>query len=272
MNNQTPKQNIKNTSRLESERSFRTSVVYIDAISPDMTRALVRPQQGYTKSGDGFQARIILTPGISVPTDCSNYIGILHGDPKNPIGVQLIPRVVTRPNLDNGIPKATFGENGNDIFTPIDGRFQEQDDTMLQKIFNRRYPIDHTIVIKPPFPVSKEYIGANRITTDQPGAVIDKAGAYMSVSENEVRLIGDEANGIVINPNSGISFYGKMNIGTTMQDVRFGGAWRLNPMHQYQIPSTAVTPQPVLIWDPPGLDITKGLGDILELIKNTPIV
>lgn len=271
MNNQTPKQNMKNVSRLETERSFRSSVVYVDAISPDMTRALVRTQQGHNKAGDAFQVRLLLTPGISIPTDTSNYIGILHGDPKNPIGVQLVPKASPLPNMDHAIPNATYGESGDLKTTPVYGRMPVQDDNIQQKIFNRRNPQDHTVVIKPPKALPQDYMGPNRVTTDQVGNLVDAAGAYMSVSEDEVRLIGDQGNGIVISPRTGINFYGKMNIGTTIQDVRIGGAWRINPMLQYQIPSTAVSPQPTLIWDPPGIDITNGLGDILSAIQSTPI-
>jgi hypothetical protein len=271
MINQTTKQNTKNASRLEQERSFRTTVVNIDAISPDGNRALVRTQMGYNKQGDAFQVRILKTPGISIPTDVTNYIGLMHGDPKNPIGVQLIPKAVVEPNIDHAVPNATYGSNSGKPPTPVEGQMPVQDVTIEQKIFNRRHPMDHTMVLKPPMPISQQYIGANRLTIDNPAQLVDEKGAYIAISENEVRLIGNEANGIIINPESGISFYGKMNIGTSIQDFRMGGAWRMNPMLQFQIPSTAITPQPTLIWDPPGLDITKGMGDIMGLIQNTPI-
>jgi hypothetical protein len=62
---------------------------------------------------------------------------------------------------------------------------------------------------------------------------------------------------------------GKVNIASPMQDVRMGGAWIENPMKQFQIPSTAVTPIPDKIWDPPGVKLLKNMTKYLNQIKLT---
>lgn len=270
MINQTTKQGLKNTSRIESERSFRVSVVNIDGISADQTTAMVRPQQGYNKSGDAIAVRILQTPGVTVPYDTTSFIGILHGDPKNPIGVQLVPKVVRVANINHAIPSATYGQGKDKVSTPVSGRVPVQDDTIHQKINNRGEPmLDHTMVLKCPMPISQEYIGNNRVTIDKGSVFVDKQAAFISISEDEIRLIGDQSNGLVINPQSGVSVNGNLNISTAMGSVRLGGAWVFNPMLQFQIPSSFVTPQPTMIWKPPGLDIVKGLTGHITGIKNS---
>jgi hypothetical protein len=268
MINQTTKQGMKNVSRTESERSFRVSVVNIDAISADQTTAMVRPQQGYNKAGDAIAVRILQVPGITVPYDVTSFIGILHGDPKNPIGVQLVPKMVRVPNIEHAIPSATYGQGGDRTSTPVSGRIPIQDDTIKQKINNRGEPMmDHTMVLKCPMPVDREYMGNNRVTTDELASFVDRKAAFISISEDEVRLIGNQANGMIINPQNGISINGNFNISSSMNSVRLGGAWVFNPMLQFQIPSTFTTPQPTMIWKPPGLDIVKGLSGLISGIK-----
>lgn len=258
----------KDQSRLESEKSFRTTVVYIEAISPDQTRVRVRPASGGVRALDTIEARLILTPGIYAPINVSNYIGLLHGDPKNPIGVQLIAKATPRPNLKHGLSTGLYGQTGNATSTPVTGQATIPTDNIQQYINEQGHPSAQAVVIKPTKPLPPDLIGRNPLIPDAPGYLVDDNTAYISVSEDEVRLIADFSNGMILNKQSGLSIMGKVNIGSSIQDVRIGGAWRFNPMMQFQIPSTAVSPIPTLIYDVPGKNLTQGIQDTLNQINN----
>lgn len=258
----------KDLSRLESERSFRTTVVYIEAVSPDQTRARCKMMTGASKGNEIFEARIILTPGIHFPINVGSYMGLLHGDPKSPIGVQLIPKATPVPNVEYGISSSIFGNSGAKKSTSVDGRIEKDPDNFTQGLNKLNHPNGQSIVIKPPKTVPRAYIGDNKVTQTDPSILIDKPGAHVYVGEDEVRIIADSGNGIVINAESGISMLGKVNIASAMEDVRMGGAWKENPMKMFQIPSTAVTPIPDKIWSPPGTKLLNNITKYLNQIKS----
>lgn len=260
---------VKDTSRLESEKSFRTTAVSIEAISQDQTRARVRPMSGGTRTSETLEARVILTPGYFYPIDVTNYIGILHGDPKNPIGVQLIPKTSPRPDMRHGLSTSLYGQSGNKTIVDAVGRVQSNITNITQYVNEQGHPDGHATVIKPVTPLGEGHIGRNQALIDNPNDHIDNSSAYMSVSEDEVRLVADFGNAVIINKSSGTSLMGKLNIGTSISDVRIGGAWRFNPMMQYQIPSSAVTPIPTLIFDPPGANLTQGINQSLSVINSS---
>lgn len=260
----------RDASRLESERSFRTSVVTIEAISPDQTRARCKPVAGSTRSQDTIEVRVILTPGIYYPIDVSNYMGLLHGDPKNPIGVQLIPKAYPRLDTNHGLSTGLFGQSGNKTSTSVNGRAVVATNSIEQYIAEQGHPDGHAVVIKPPKQLPESFVGRNAVYTDDPSSYVDNATAYVSVSEDEVRLVADFGNAMLINKSSGLSIMGKLNIGSSIQDVRIGGAWRFNPMMQFQIPSTAVSPIPTLIYDVPGKNITQGIQSQVDIINSIP--
>jgi hypothetical protein len=89
----------------------------------------------------------------------------------------------------------------------------------------------------------------------------------MSVSEDEAKLVADPQNGIMINPRAGVTIMGKTNINCAIKDVHIQGAWRLNPMMQFMIPSTAITPIPTLLWDTPAKGLVQGLKPFMDNLK-----
>lgn len=258
----------RDNARLEQEKSFRTTTVYIMAISPDQTRARVKPIGG-ASTDDTIEARVILTPGMYCPINVSNYIGILHGDPKNPIGVQLLQKATPRPALKHGTSTGLFGQTGNSAKTPVTGQAVIQTDNIQQYINEQGYPSAQAIVIKPVKPIPPDLIGLNPIIPEAAGYYTDNFTSYISVAEDEVRIIGDFGNAILVNSQAGITMMGKINIGSNIQDVRIGGAWRFNPIMQYQIPSTAVSPIPTLIYDVPGQNLTQGIQPLINTINNS---
>jgi len=269
MINKTPARITQELSRLESERSFRQTTVYIEAISPDQTRARCKMMSGASKGNEVFETRIILTPGLHLPINVGAYVGLLHGDPKSPIGVQLIPKAVPLPNIKHGISNSIYGQSGNKKVTEVDGKITSDPENFQQGINSQDHPQGQAMVIKPPKALPRDYLGSNKVTTDNPAVLIDDPGAYAMIGEDEVRLIADHGNGMIINAQSGITMQGKINIGSSIQDVRLGGAWRVNPMQQFQIPSTAVTPIPTLLWSPPGTGLLNNMTKYLNQIKSS---
>jgi hypothetical protein len=223
---------------------------------------------GASKGKEIFEARIILTPCIRTPFNAGSLMGLLHGDPKNPIGVQLFPRTSPEPNISHGISSSIFGSTGMKKVTAVDGMIRGDVKNITQEINKQDVPQGQSIVIKVPTTVPRSYIGSNKLTSETPGYLIDDPGSYVLVGEDEVRMIADHGNGMVINAQSGITINGKVNIGSSIQDVRLGGAWRINPMQQFCIPSTAVTPIPTLIWAPPGTGLLQNITKYLNLIKS----
>jgi hypothetical protein len=258
----------KDAARLEHEKSFRTTMVYIESVSPDFTRARVRPASGGTRTFDTIEARIILTPGLWAPINVSNYMGLLHGDPKTPIGVQLIAKSTPRPNTKHGLSTALFGQSGNKNPTPVTGQATIATDSIEQYINEHGHPDPQAVVIKPTKPLPPDYLGDNPILPDAPGYLIDDYTAYVSVDEEEVRLVADFGNAMIINKQSGISIMGQFNIGTGISDIRMGGAWRVNPMTMFQIPSTVISPIPTLIFDPPGTNLTQSIQSVIDSINS----
>ena len=259
---------IAGQARLEQEKTLRGIPVYIDSISPDQTRVRVGLIVGDEGRTDTIETRIILTPSINGPINKDNFIGLLHGDPKSPIGVQLIPIDYPRPLLRSGVSTALYGQNGNKQYTAVEGvEEQPPTDNIEQRINNSHYPVGQMVVIKPFKPLPKGHVGRNPVIPESPGVLIDSDSAYMTVDEDELRLVADQNNALIINSQAGLSIKGKVNIGSSIQDVRVGGAWKLNPMMMFQIPSSAVTPIPTLIYDPPGTNLVQGLSGILGQIK-----
>jgi hypothetical protein len=221
-------------------------------------------QAGATKGNETFEARLKPTPGLHYPINAGSYIGLLHGDPKSPICVELIPKATPVPNIEYGISSAIFGSSGTKKSTPVDGKIVKEAKSLTAGINLRKHPQGQSITVKPPRPVPREFIGDNKVTTDDPTLLIDDPVAHVYIGEDEVRLVADHNNGVEVSAQNGVSIAGKVNITSQIQDVRVMGAWHLNPMLMFQIPSTAVTPIPTLIWSPPG---TKLLGNITKYMN-----
>lgn len=264
--NKTTSALVKDNARLEHEKSFRTTVVIIESVSPDQTRCRCRLASSTSRANDTIEARLILTPCFYAPINVNNYLGLLHGDSKSPIGVQLIPKSSPRPNMAHGLSTGLFGPTGSASSTPVAGLQVIPTDNIQQYINEKNYPSAQAVVIKPPTPIPPDYIGKNPIVPSTTDYLIDAATAYMSVDENEIRFIADNANAMIINTQQGISIMGQLNISTSMDSIRFGGAWTLNPAHQFCIPSTASTPQPLFAYNPPGVSITQSLQPMLTAL------
>jgi len=256
----------KDTARLEQEKSFRTTMVYIESVSPDQTRVRCRLTSSNSKINDTIETRLILTPGFYAPINVSNYFGLLHGDIKNPIGVQLIAKATPQPNMKHGLSTGLFGPTGTAAGTQPIGQPVTPTSNVQQYINQQNYPSAQAIIIKPPTPIPVDYIGSNPLIADTLDSLVDDPSAYMSVDESEIRLIADHGTAVVINTQQGISLMGTLNIGSSIQDVRIGGAWRMNPCMQYQIPSSAVSPLPTLVYDPPGQNLTQALQPLITAI------
>jgi hypothetical protein len=266
---QTIQQTTKNLSRLESDSTPRSSMCKILAISPDSIRAIVVPMADGEIDAKPITVNILRTPGISIPYDTVSCIGLLHGDPKAPYGVEIFIRTTPHPDLSHNITNSLYGSPGESKETDVIGRFDVETDNTEAQINMKRYPQAHAMVLKPPKIIPADYIGNNDFINDDQRALIDDQGAYVSISEDESRLIADNENGILINAKSGVSIEGKLNIGASFEDIRINGAWKLNPMMKFMIPSTAVSPIPTVIWDPPGTSLVNGLSSIMNDIKNT---
>ncbi len=265
LTNKSTKALTKDAARLEMERSPRNVAVEILFINTEQTMAVVRPMAGGVKNHDIINARIILTPAIYHPINITNYIGLLHGDPKNPIGVQLIPKQTAQPNISHGLSTSLYGTKTKNKQSIV-GKIEANREGWQQKLSAASLPSGQTTVIKSPKILPEGFVGLNPITSVDPSDIIDDPGAYISVGEDEVRLIADFGNALIMNKQSGLSIMGKVNVGTAIQDVRIGGAWRFNPMMQFQIPSTAVTPIPTLIFHLPGGSLTDGLKGFMDAI------
>jgi len=239
----------------------------IVAVSPDSTRAIVLPLADGEKDVKPITVPILRTPGISIPYDTVSCIGLLHGDPKAPYGVEIFLKTTPHPDLSHNITNSLYGSSGESKETAVVGRFDMENETTEAEINAQRYPQAHALVIKPPKIIPADYIGQNDFINDDQRALIDDQGAYISVSEDESRLIADNENGILVNSKSGVCIEGKLNIGASFEDIRINGAWKLNPMMKFMIPSTAVTPIPTVIWDPPGTGLVNGLNSIVSDIK-----
>jgi hypothetical protein len=266
MINQTVAQVSKDLSRLESQRNFQSVVVHIESISPDLAKARCVLPKGHTRGSETIEAKIINTPGMRATLNPSNYIGILHGDPKSPAGVQLVKKVTAQLDIRHGTTTSLFGQPGTkknkgsevDVLSSV---------PLRKRINKRNHPSGNMVILKPEKDLPPNYIGQNKITQEDLNSLIDDSSAYVSASEDEVRLVANTGNNIIINSQSGITMGGKINLGASVQDVRIGGAWRFNPMMQFQIPSTAVTPIPTLIWAPPGQGLLQGMKKYLSQIK-----
>ncbi len=262
-------QATKDLSRLESDRAQRTCMCKILAISPDSVRAIVSPMADGEVDSKPITVPILRTPGITIPYDTVSCVGLLHGDPKAPYGVEIFIRTTPHPDLSHNITNSLYGASGESKETDVVGRFDLETDDTESQINAKRYPQAHTMVIKSPKVIPADYVGQNDFINDDQRAILDDQTAYVSVSEDESRLIADNENGILVNSKSGVSIEGKLNIGASFEDIRINGAWKLNPMMKFMIPSTAVTPIPTVIWDPPGTGIVKGLSSIISDIKGS---
>lgn len=263
--NQTTAQASKNLARLELDRTATDNLCYIESISPDQTRALVRLANSNSLAYNVFQVRILNQPGVYIPMDASNYVGLLIGNPKSPVGVQLLGKVAPQPYIAHAVAHEVYGQ-GNKTTIPVDGKINQQTEGLQQQINLMGYPDNRGTVIKPPTKVAREVNPSNPLVTPSPGDYVDESSAFMYVDEEEARLVADPQVGIVASKQSGVCIAGPLNISASLQDIRLQGAWRFNPMHQYQIPSTAVSPQPVLVYDPPALKLTTGLDSLISNI------
>lgn len=268
MINKTTLKATQDIARTEMERSFRGITVYIDSISPDQTRAICRMSSGMSRGNETFEARVKLPIGVHAPINVGSYVGLLHGDPKSPICVELIPKATPEPNIEYGMTTAVFGSSGTKKSTPVDGKITHEATSLTEGINQRKHPQGQAMVIKAPKPVPRAYIGKNKVTKDDPKMLLDDPGAHIYVGEDEVRIVGDHNDGIEISAQNGVSLSGKVNIASPIQDVRIQGAWTFNPMMQFQIPSTAVTPIPTLIWSPPGTKLLNNITKYMDSIKS----
>ncbi|MFA5746176.1 MAG: hypothetical protein WC932_04965 [archaeon] len=265
---QTISQKMRNNSRLESDRNPKDIPVFIDYINVDQSIATVRIVGSDENKSLELPVIMVDPDYIRGPINVSNYNGVLEGDPKAPTGVRLIKKATVEPNIRHGVSQALYGSASGRAQEPVDRVVGRTAKNATQKQNHENLPNGQMIVIKPPRQLPVHYKGRNPFVNDSPADLLDAAGAHILVSEDEARLIADPGNGIVVNSRSGINMAGKVNIGTSIQDVRIGGAWRFNPMLQFQVPSTAVTPIPTLLYDYPGKDILGGVDKYIDAMNS----
>lgn len=265
---QTISQSAKGLARLEMEKTAHDNLVYIESISPDQTRAIVRPVNTVQITSTYLQVKILNAPGIYTPIDASNYMGLLKGNPKSPLGIELIPKTSPQPLISHAIPNQVFGQ-GNTKPVSVDGKIPMQTTNFSQQLNAPQWPDNRGTVIKPPARVPRETSPQNTMILADPTPYLDNQSAFLYVDEDEAKIVADPQNGIIASKRTGVSIGGQLNINSSLQDIRLQGAWRFNPMHQFMIPSTAVSPQPILIFDPPALQLTQGLDTYIANIMNS---
>ena len=72
-------------------------------------------------------------------------------------------------------------------------------------------------------------------------------------------IVGNADNSMV-SSDKGNAINGKLSVMAFPSDIRIGGMWKLNPLLLSTVPSTIVTPVPVLVFDVPGKDLAKDIG------------
>ena len=258
--NQTTKHKAKLASKMEADKSIAVHAVKINSISEDgaiATVQIVTPNSDL-QSNASIEVRIIgMTPGVYSPLNVSNYTGIMLGDPRGPLGVLLVPKAGVTPNIRHGISKGLQGQTDARPVQPVDRTVKTAPTNTEQTINKESEPYGQMVIIKAPKRLNADHVNTPLIPMG-PADLIDLPGAHMGVAEDEVRLIADVSNGIVITGRNGVNISGPVSLSTSLENIRFGGGWRANPMMQYQIPSTAVTPIPTMLCDFPGKDMLRG--------------
>jgi len=239
----------------------------VEGINADQTIARVLPlaSKGKRNDNSSIDARIIGTPAIHAPLDVANLTGILFGEVRSPIGVLLVEKDPVEFDVSHDVNPSLYADmsapkekNRDRVIT------QDPGDNQQQLVSRAEQPHGHMVVVKPRKKHGSDEVFNTFLNPSAPDAQVDDRTAYMSVAEDEARLVADRRVGIIVNSRNGTTIDGPVNLGASMEDVRIGGAWRFNPMMKYQIPSTAVTPIPALIYDPPANKLLDGIDKHME--------
>lgn len=99
----------------------------------------------------------------------------------------------------------------------------------------------------------------------------ERAPASIKVAERWASLAGGDARNFLTVSDQGVSIGGKVSFQTTTENIKIGGLFRLNYFPLLLIPSTMVTPFPVLLPTLPipketmlaMLDAVKAMGSLL---------
>jgi hypothetical protein len=249
--------------KLDTMRNIGIHAVQILSISADNTFATVKSfdlQEVVT-------TRIINTPNVAGPLNVNRYNGILFGDIKNPMAVLLID---VSDNLDADISfngnTAMFGGAGRNIEVPVVGKLAiDENDTLSldEKANNKNHVHDNMVVIKPQLPPTRPNTNSPLIL-QFPEDARDIPTGHLMAAEQRARIAADANVGIEVDKTAGVTIAGQLNITCPIGETRIGGMWRLNPMMQFMIPSTAITPIPTLIFSIPGKNLIAGIEEMIK--------
>ena len=95
--------------------------------------------------------------------------------------------------------------------------------------------------------------------------VSQDAPSMVKTSNNYSAIIGSANNRIVSSEKYGNFILGPTTFNSHPENIRVGGVYRLNGLLTSTMPSTIVTPIPVLVFDFPMVQAVKGMKDILKI-------
>lgn len=84
--------------------------------------------------------------------------------------------------------------------------------------------------------------------------------AFLDLS-NSVTTIGSGNMSIAVDSEGGSFVQGPLSISSSFTNIRMGGIYKFNPMNFIGLPSTMVTPIPMLLIEPP----IKEVGALLSI-------
>jgi hypothetical protein len=97
-----------------------------------------------------------------------------------------------------------------------------------------------------------------------------QASGGLKASPGWSGITGDQRTRIISTKGYGNFIVGPTTFVARPEEIRIGGAFKLNPLLTSTMPSTIVTPLPVLLYDPKIIDtlenITKQAADFLNVI------
>ena len=96
--------------------------------------------------------------------------------------------------------------------------------------------------------------------------VTPETDAGVEVTEQSARLSGNRDN-FVYTDDSGIYCVGSVSFLAEPQNMRVAGLFRFPTAYEMAIPSTAITPRPMLIPDPPVDGFTNLASAVAEFIS-----
>ena len=88
--------------------------------------------------------------------------------------------------------------------------------------------------------------------------------SLVKVTPNYVSLIGSPNTRFVSSEKYGNFVVGPLSIMAMPQDIRIGGVFKMNPLLVSTMPSTIVTPLPMLIFDFPLADTAKFMSGLIS--------